>query len=143
MQKKVKQRRFNIRLDSKTPLPYDVQNIGLALNDLTLICRTYADKWWRRASGRKKNRNKGEMLMLMVSELAEAMEGERKDLMDTHLKHRKMVEVEFADAIIRLADYAGEYLMDIGGALFEKLAYNYKRKDHKAKARAGKHGKKF
>lgn len=120
-----------------------MQNIGQALNDLALICRTYADKWWRNKAGRKKNRNKGEMLMLMVSELAEAMEGERKDLMDTHLKHRKMVEVEFADAMIRMMDYIGEYLMDIGGALFEKLAYNQRRADHKTKARAGKHGKRF
>ena len=34
------------------------------------------------------------------------MEGARKDLMDTHLKHRSMMEVELADAIIRIFDLA-------------------------------------
>ncbi|XUM19805.1 hypothetical protein ACRAVF_19255 [Bradyrhizobium oligotrophicum S58] len=38
--------------------------------------------------------------MLIVSEIAEAMEGERKSLMDDHLPHRKMVEVELADTLI-------------------------------------------
>ena len=37
--------------------------------------------------------------MLIVSEIAEAMEGERKDLMDDKLPHRKMAEVELADAL--------------------------------------------
>ena len=39
--------------------------------------------------------------MLTISEIAEAMEGERKNLMDDHLPHRKMAEVEIADAYIR------------------------------------------
>lgn len=44
-------------------------------------------------------------LMLVVTEIAEATEGERKDLMDDHLPHRKMGEVELADALIRLLDF--------------------------------------
>ncbi|MGV1943538.1 hypothetical protein ACQZ5D_23925 [Agrobacterium sp. 22-211-1] len=64
--------------------------------------------WWRHpATGERLDRNKGEMLMLVVSELSEAMEGERKDLLDDHLPHRKMAEVELADAKIRLFDFAG------------------------------------
>lgn len=64
--------------------------------------------WWHDpATGAKLDRNMGEMLMLVVSEIAECMEGERKDLMDDHLPHRKMAEVELADAIIRLADIVG------------------------------------
>lgn len=64
--------------------------------------------WWHDpATGAKLDRNIGELLMLVVSEIAECMEGERKDLMDTHLPHRKMAEVELADAIIRIADIAG------------------------------------
>lgn len=46
-------------------------------------------------------------LMLVVTEIAEATEGERKDLMDDHLKHRKMGEVELADALIRMLDIGG------------------------------------
>jgi hypothetical protein len=46
--------------------------------------------------------------MLIVSELAEAMEGDRKNLMDDHLPNRPMVEVEIADAFIRLLDLGGK-----------------------------------
>lgn len=42
---------------------------------------------------------------------AEAMEGERKGLMDDHLPHRPMAEVELADALIRLFDYAGGFAL--------------------------------
>src|SRR5690606_23436809 len=62
-------------------------------------------------------------LMLSVTELAEAMEGHRKDLMDDHLPHRKMLEVEMADCIIRVLDLGGALKMDIAGAVMEKLAY--------------------
>ena len=83
------------------------------------------------------------MLMLMVSEIAEAMEGERKDLMDTHLPHRKMAEVEIADAFIRMFDYAGAYGFDLDGAVQEKREYNAHRADHKKEARQAPGGKKF
>lgn len=48
-------------------------------------------------------------LQLVNTEFAEATEGDRKNLMDDHLPHRKMVEVEMADALIRLLDLAGRY----------------------------------
>lgn len=41
---------------------------------------------------------------LILTEVAEATEGARKDLMDDHLPHRKMEEVELADALIRTVD---------------------------------------
>jgi len=44
-------------------------------------------------------------LQLVSTEIAEATEGERKDLMDDHLPHRKMGEVELADALIRVLDF--------------------------------------
>lgn len=81
------------------------------MTDLTILAaEIHASNahWWHDpATGERLNRNKGEMLMLVVSELSEAMEGERKDLMDDHLPHRKMAEVELADAKIRLFDFAG------------------------------------
>jgi hypothetical protein len=47
-------------------------------------------------------------LMLVVTEIAEATEGERKNLMDDHLPNRKMGEVELADALIRMLDIGGK-----------------------------------
>jgi NTP pyrophosphatase (non-canonical NTP hydrolase) len=114
------------------------------LNKLAKLCHKANLKWWYNPKTRViLNRNRGEMLMLMVSELAEAMEGERKDLMDTHLPHRKMAEVELADAIIRILDYAAGLGYDIGGAFFEKTLYNAKRADHTDAARLAPGGKKF
>jgi NTP pyrophosphatase (non-canonical NTP hydrolase) len=69
-------------------------------------------------------------LMLVVTELSEAMEGLRKDLMDDKLPHRKMGEVELGDALIRIADLAGALGYDLGGATVEKDAFNTVRPDH-------------
>ena len=99
--------------------------------------------WYDLNTGKKLDRNKGELLMLIVSEVAEAMEGERKNLMDTHLPHRKMAEVELADALIRIFDYAGAYGYDLDGAVHEKQEYNARRADHTPAARLGVNGKKF
>lgn len=78
------------------------------LNEMAARVHKANAKWWHDLNtGERLDRNKGEMLMPMVSEIAEAMEGERKDLMDDHLPHRKMAEVEMADLVIRALDYAG------------------------------------
>ena len=79
----------------------------------------------------------------MHSELSEAMEAVRKSKMDDHLPHRLGVEVELADAVIRIMDYAGARGLDIGGAMAEKLAYNATRADHTAAARIADGGKRF
>lgn len=114
------------------------------LNDLARSCHSENQQWWHDINtGERLNRNKGELLMLIVSEIAEAMEGERKDLMDTHLPHRKMAEVELADVLIRVFDYAGAFGYDLDGAVAEKRAYNDNRADHKKEARLAANGKKF
>lgn len=81
--------------------------------------------------------------MLIVSEVSEAMEGERKDVMDTHLPHRKMAEVELADILIRVFDYAHAHGYDLDGAFAEKMQYNATRVDHSIEARQQPNGKKF
>lgn len=114
------------------------------LNNFAALCRQANDKWWHDpATGERIERNKGELLMLMVSEIAEAMEGERKNLMDDKLPHRRMAEVELADALIRIFDYCGEFYPDVGTAFVEKMAYNSCRKDHTAEERLKKNGKRF
>lgn len=82
-------------------------------------------------------------LCLIHSEVSEAMEGHRKNLMDDKLKHRPAIEVELADAIIRIADLAGYLGLDVGGAIDEKMAFNTTREDHKSENRQTEHGKKY
>ena len=84
-----------------------------------------------------------EKLMLIVSEVAEAMEGHRKNLADDKLPHRPMIEVELADAVIRIADLAGALDLDLGGAIAEKMEYNRNRPDHKVENRKADGGKKY
>jgi NTP pyrophosphatase (non-canonical NTP hydrolase) len=82
-------------------------------------------------------------LLLIISEISEATEGYRKDLMDDKLTHRSAVETELADAAIRLFDIAGALNIDLGGAIEEKRAFNAIRSDHKIENRVKKGGKKF
>jgi NTP pyrophosphatase (non-canonical NTP hydrolase) len=88
-------------------------------------------------------RNVGELLCLVHSEVSEAMEGYRKNLMDDKLPHRSMLEVELADTMIRIFDIAGAHGLDLGGAIAEKRAFNAKREDHQIANRMGDNGKKF
>ena len=50
-----------------------------------------------------------QMLALIHSEISEALEADRKDLMDDKLPHRKMAEVEMADTAIRVLDVMGAF----------------------------------
>lgn len=84
-----------------------------------------------------------EKLCLIHSEVSEAMEASRKNLMDDKLPHRLGVEVELADAVIRILDLAGALELDLGGAIEEKRAYNLVRKDHQIANRLKQNGKAY
>lgn len=100
--------------------------------------------WWSDPkTGERIQRNTGELLMLVVSEVAEGMEGHRKGLKDDALPHRDMLEVELADAVIRIFDLAGSKGYDLGTTISEKLAFNLNRPDHKPAARLADGGKKY
>jgi len=93
-------------------------------------------------TGQPKERNFGEVIALMHSELSEALEAHRKGLMDPHLPSRNGMEVEFADCIIRILDTCGALGLDIAGAFIEKNRYNQHREDHKLENR-NQGGKKY
>lgn len=84
-----------------------------------------------------------EKLALIHSEVSEAMEAARKNLMDDKLPHRKGIEVELADAVIRILDLAGALNLDLAGAIQEKLAYNATREDHRIENRMKDNGKAY
>ena len=124
---------------------YGAQTIVDMLNGINIaahVCNNEAVTagWWEMGA---KNRNKGEQLALIHSEISEALEGARKGICDDHLPKRLMEEVELADALIRIFDYAMGHNLDGAGALVEKLQYNRDRADHKRENRAKEGGKKF
>ena len=117
----------------------------LGVNGCAKDCHEVAVKggWWHDDKGIKKDRNVGELLCLIHSEISEAMEGARKGLMDNHLKHKSMMEVELADAIIRIFDLAESKGFKLGETIYEKLEYNKVRVDHQITNRLKDGGKKF
>jgi NTP pyrophosphatase (non-canonical NTP hydrolase) len=120
------------------------KEFGTQLNDAAKAVHELNKKWWVDINtGLPLKRNKGEQLMLMVSELSEAMEGDRKNLMDDKLPTRPMVEVELADCVIRILDFAYGHGLDLGGALMEKLECNIHRADHQIENRLKENGKKY
>src|SRR5208337_3442783 len=122
----------------------EYDHLADALNKLSRLCRQRAERWYHDINtGERIFLNNGERFALMHSEITEAFEGVRKGLMDKHLPHRPALDVELADLLIRVFDYAGENGVDLGGALVEKLEYNRTREDHTYAARREPNGKKF
>ena len=124
-------------------------SIAWAADVMQTICHgaaAYAG-WWQHPETGEPVQNSpycfSNKLMLIVSEVSEAMEGDRKNLMDDKLPHRPMREVELADAVIRIFDLAGAYDMDLGGAIQEKLTFNAQRPDHKLANRQAAGGKAY
>ena len=99
-------------------------NTPQGLTELSKQIHEANAKWWTTPDGQRIERNRYELLMLVVSELVEAMEGERKDLMDDKLSHRKMAEVEMADAAIRILDYMGGFDLSFVGSSVVRLVDN-------------------
>ena len=102
--------------------------------------------WWPMKDGNVDTSNPylfSSKLMLIVSELAEALEGDRKNLMDDKIAVYQARETELADAVIRIFDLAGAYNLRLADAFFDKLNYNKTRQDHTTEARNSVNGKKY
>lgn len=128
--------------------------VNEAVEALVAVCHGRAHKagWWHDLESgieftnwteREQRGFVAEKLLLVHSEVSEGVEGFRKGRNDDHLPHRPQLEVELADAVIRIADLCGGLGLDLGGAVAEKLAYNAQRADHKPEARVAAGGKSF
>lgn len=82
-------------------------------------------------------------IALIHSEVSEALEGFRTDATDDKLTHRESIEVELADAVIRIGDLAACLGLDVAGAIKEKFGVNAVRTDHSIANRRKPGGKKF
>lgn len=105
-----------------------LKNSYINLNELSTIIKQIAvDHGFYENNPDTPNR-----IALMHSELSEALEADRKDLMSEKLPGRTGIEEEYADCIIRILDDSANKGFDIHGAVMEKIAYN--------KTRPYKHG---
>ncbi len=90
---------------------------------------------WNAAQGFWECDNTGEKIALMHSELSEALEADRKDLMSDHIEEFTGVEEELADCMIRIFDFAGHHNLRLAEAVTAKLHFNL--------SRPYKHGKAY
>lgn len=127
-----------------------VREVSLMYDGLLLFqkyCHTIAvSKGWYvdPETGEAKERNFGEVIALMHSELSEALEADRKGIeFDEKLTDKDAVGVELADCIIRIMDTAAARNINIADCLISKCRYNINREDHKLENRAKAGGKKY
>ena len=115
------------------------------IRDIAKMCHAKASMagWWENVDIENDIHIIPAKLCLIHSEISEAMEGHRKNLMDDKLPERKMIEVELADAVIRIFDLSEKLNLDIVGALLEKVKFNESREDHKKENRNKEGGKSY
>lgn len=126
-------------------IPYAIGEVyGQAMSDVarTIHESCIAAGWYTDLhTGLPLDRNVPEMLCLIHSEISEALEAFRKDLKDDHLPDYNGIDVELADAVIRIFDLAGYLDIDIGHVIDDKFHYNQTRADHKIENRMKPGGK--
>lgn len=145
---------MNDQQNTKPPANMDsmFHAAGNFTTELAAICHAANAKWWFDPETGEDVRTWPPKflklwvctkLLLITTEVGEGTEGYRKDKMDDHLPERKSLEVELADAWIRIGDLAGGMGLDLGGAVRDKLSYNAQRVDHTHAHRLAQGGKSF
>jgi hypothetical protein len=105
--------------DQQTPREWFIKKHK---EDLDFTARTMMEAY---SEGQKNPpRNEGEMIVLMHSELSEAIEGLRKKLDSDHIPGFLMIEEEFADVIIRIMDQAEFKKYRVIQAIIAKMKFN-------------------
>lgn len=91
-----------------------------------------------------RNAYAGLKLALVHGEISEALEAVRRNTgSDEHCPEFSAEEIEWADAVLRLMNYATDRKLRGAEAIIAKCEFNKNRADHTKEARAGIHGKKF
>jgi NTP pyrophosphatase (non-canonical NTP hydrolase) len=119
-----------VRERLKERLAMDERPIESVFRDLADL----TDEWFSDTQGFSK-RDVPTDLMLVVTELAEACEGDRKQAQSDKIEGFSALEEELADTLVRIFHMGGKYNLRLGPAFIAKMQMNF--------TRPYKHGKEY
>lgn len=97
-------------------------SFSASINQMIEFCNS----WFTGVQGFSRDNFDGDC-MLVVTELAEAVEADRKKAKDDHVPEYDGREAELADALVRILHIAGKYQLRLAPAFVAKMAVNLDR----------------